>query len=145
MKDICSGIIWKGKNIKGKEGAEILISHQLEGIKKITERGVIVKINTVLIPGINDIHIGEIAKAAKKSGASLINVIPLIPQHEMIHYPAPDCDQLRSARISAERHLPVFRHCKQCRADACGIPGTGKDLSGLLYDGPLPLETFSHG
>ncbi|AFS79166.1 radical SAM domain-containing protein [Gottschalkia acidurici 9a] len=145
LKHICSSILYEGKKVIGKDGAEILISNQLEGIKKISDLGTIVKINTVLIPGINDIHVEEIAKTTKKLGASIINVIPLIPQNEMINYPAPNCDQLGLARIKAEQHLPAFKHCKQCRADACGIPGKSRDLSKLLYDRPLQLETFSHG
>ncbi|MFH0975237.1 MAG: radical SAM protein [Spirochaetota bacterium] len=141
LKNICSCIIFKGKIIKGKEGAEVLIAHQLEGIKKITELGAIVKINTVLVPGINDNHIEKIAITAKELGAFIINVIPLIPQHEMIHLPSPTCDQLKLARDSAEKHLAVFRHCKQCRADACGVPGKGMDISDLLYDKQLQFES----
>ena len=72
----------------------------------------------------------------------MMNVIPLIPNHEMAHIPAPGCALLQHARETVEKHLPAFRHCRQCRADACGIPG-GKELAGELYD--QRFETFSHG
>ncbi len=143
LKDICSGIFYKGQYIEGREGAEILIRKQLEGIRKISLLGVTVKVNTVLIPALNYHHIGEIARTTAEAGASMMNIIPLIPQNEMINYSAPDCNELNNARISAEKYLKVFRHCQQCRADACGIPGKGKDLAGLLYE--EPLNTFSHG
>lgn len=39
----------------------------------------IVKVNSVLIPGLNDEHIVDIAKEVKKRGASLMNILPLIP------------------------------------------------------------------
>ena len=102
-----------------------------------------VKINIVLIPGVNEHHIEEVARVTAGVGASLINVIPLIPQHDLRNCRPPDCQELNVARIAAEKYLPVFRHCKQCRADACGIPGTKMDLAGELYDEPRP--TFSHG
>lgn len=143
LKDICSGIFYKGEYLRGREGAQVLINKQLEGIRKISRAGVTVKVNTVLIPGINLQHIEEIAKVTSAAGASVMNIIPLIPQNELISYRAPDCSELNSARVTAEKYLQVFRHCQQCRADACGIPGKGKDLAELLYD--QPLQTFSHG
>ena len=61
-----------------------------------------------------------------------------------MYVPAPNCEQLDRARTQAEKHLEVFRHCKHCRADACGIPGK-EDLSSKLYGNHKHLETFSHG
>jgi len=142
LERINAGVALKGRWIAGREGAELLIREQLAGIGEAVGQGLIVKTNAVLIPGINDRHIGEIARAVSAAGAGMMNVIPLIPNHELAHIPAPDCPMLQEAREAAEAHLPVFRHCRQCRADACGIPG-GKDLAGELYD--RRLETFSHG
>ena len=103
-----------------------------------------VKVNTVLVPGINALHVGEIARAAARAGASLINIIPLIPQHELAHLPAPTSAQLIRARLAAEQHLTVFTHCNRCRADACGIPGE-TDFADRLYDERVAATTFSHG
>lgn len=144
QSQIISNVILDGKVYFGEEAAKILIDAQLRGIKKISELGVIVKVNTVLVPGINDKHIEETAKTVKEAGATLYNIIPLIPQHDLSHVPAPTCQQLDNARLEAEKYLEVFRHCKHCRADACGIPGK-KDLSSLLYGKRNDLETFSHG
>lgn len=144
QSQIVSHVVLDGKIYRGEEAAEILIDSQLNGIKKISKLGVIVKVNSVLIPGINDHHIEEIAETVKAAGATLYNIIPLIPQHELSHIPAPTCEQLDKARIQAEKHLEVFRHCKHCRADACGIPGK-EDLSSKLYGTHKHLETFSHG
>lgn len=143
LQDICSGIFWEKNYLEGKDGAAVLIDAQLEGIREVSRPGVTVKVNTVLIPGLNYVHIEEIARVVKKAGASVMNIIPLIPQHEFISFRAPNCNELDSARVTAEKYLQVFRHCRQCRADACGIPGKGVDLAGLLYD--QPLENFSHG
>ncbi|MDR3161722.1 MAG: radical SAM protein [Spirochaetaceae bacterium] len=146
---ICSGIILDGKIYQGVEGAGMLIEAQKRGIKKAAALDLVIKINIVLIPGVNDEHIAAIAGTAAELGASIINIIPLIPQHEFAGHEAPDCVALGKAREEAERFLPVFRHCQRCRADAIGIPGKG-DISSLLYgeEGSpyAPVEeTFSHG
>jgi len=143
LQDICTGIFYNGDYLEGSEGAVRLIDAQMAGIKKISSLGVTVKVNTVLIPGLNYDHIEEIAKVVSEAGASIMNIIPLIPQNEMIGFRAPDCNELNNARKAAEKYLQVFRHCQQCRADACGIPGKGKDFAELLYE--QPVMTFSHG
>ncbi|MHB8064204.1 MAG: radical SAM protein [Ruminiclostridium sp.] len=143
LQDICTGIFINGDYLEGIEGAAQLIDAQIEGIKKLSALGVTVKINTVLIPGLNYVHIEEVARVTSKAGAAIMNVIPLIPQNEMNNFRAPNCIELNNARLVAEKYLQVFRHCKQCRADACGVPGIEKDFAKLLYE--QPLETFSHG
>jgi nitrogen fixation protein NifB len=139
--NVVSRVTYRGYTYRGMEGPEILIRNQLEGIRRASEFAV-VKVNTVLIPGVNDNHIEEIARAVRDAGAELYNIIPLIPQHEFKDHPAPDCDTLMWAREQAEKYLPVFRHCQHCRADACGIPGFN-EFAEELYGGET--ETFSHG
>lgn len=145
LQYICSHVALDGRLYTGLDAARILIDAQMRGIRKIAGLGAIVKVNVVLIPGINDSHISEIARTASGLGAAIINIIPLIPQHEMADMKAPTCAELNEARRAAEEYLPVFRHCQHCRADACGIPGRG-DLSHLLYGEHQGIhETFSHG
>lgn len=122
-KDIYTFINYDGEIIKGRKAAEILIENQLEGIEKAAENGMVVKVNSVLIPGLNDEHIVEIAKEVKKRGASLMNVLPLIPLNKMKDYERPGCAMMEKVRDEVEEILPVFRACTQCRADAYGIPG----------------------
>jgi nitrogen fixation protein NifB len=145
---IISHVIHEGKVLTGLEGAGILIEAQKRGIKKAADLGLVIKINIVLVPGVNEDHIGEIAKTVSGLGASIINIIPLLPQHEFLNFEPPDCFALNRAREAAEKYLPVFKHCQHCRADAIGIPGRG-DISSLVY-GDLEKrleteETFSHG
>lgn len=143
LETICAGIVHQGKHLTGLAAAQTLISAQLAGIKKIVRLGSLVKVNMVLIPGINAHHVETVAKTVAQAGASLMNLIPLIPQFEMADRTPPNCTELQAAREAAEKHLQVFRHCKHCRADACGIPGSGVDLADKLYD--RKMETFSHG
>ncbi|MDR0912264.1 MAG: radical SAM protein [Methanobrevibacter sp.] len=114
---------YDGNVIKGRKGVELLIKNQLDGIQKLSDLGVIIKVNSVLIPGINDEHIVDIAREVKERGASLMNVLPLIPLNKMKDIPKPSCAEIEKVRADVEEIIPVFRACTQCRADAYGIPG----------------------
>ncbi len=140
-----NGIVWHKKYYKGVEAAKILIEQQLKGIKLVSDGGITVKINTVLVPGINDKHIGKIAETVAEAGASIYNIIPLIPQHQLKDCPAPTCNQIFEAHRAAEPYLDIFTHCQRCRADAIGIPGE-KDYGDRIYLRRISRrDTFSHG
>lgn len=142
---ICGGIVYHGKAYEGVEAAKILIENQLRGIQTVSDAGVTVKVNTVLIPEINADHIETVAHTVAEAGAWIYNIIPLIPQHELSWCSVPDCSLLNRARFQAEAYLDVFRHCQRCRADAVGIPG-GVDFSKQIYIRPVVQQnTFSHG
>lgn len=138
-------IIFHGKKIEGVEGAKILIENQLKGIEKVAKAGITVKVNTVLVPEINGDHIEEIAKKVGELGASIYNIIPLIPQYELKDCKEPTCAEIDAARTKASKYVDVFRHCQRCRADAIGIPGE-KEVGDQIYQRRLGIkETFSHG
>lgn len=138
-------IIYHGKKYEGIEGAEILIENQLKGIRKVAGAGITVKVNTVLVPKINGEHIGEVARTVKEAGASIYNIIPLIPQYELSDQEAPTCIEIDEARERASKYIDVFRHCQHCRADAAGVPGKS-EYGGQIYQKRLNVkETFSHG
>ncbi len=138
-------VIYHGRKYEGPEGAKILIENQLKGIRKIAAAGITIKINTVLVPEINGDHIEEIAETVKEAGASIYNIIPLIPQYELADQKAPVCSQIDEARTKASRYIDVFRHCQHCRADAVGIPGKS-EYGDQIYQRRLKVkETFSHG
>lgn len=143
QKEIISGIVCEGRFFAGIEAAELLISRQLAGIREAAAAGLAVKVNTVLVPGVNSAHIGGIAMAAAAAGARLMNIIPLLPQADFTGIPAPSAEELAAAFAEAGKYIDVFRHCKRCRADAVGIPGAGADFADALYE--QRQETFSHG
>ena len=140
-------IVYHGRKIEGEEAARILIRNQLEGIRKVAEAGTtVIKVNSVLVPGINEDHIPTIAKTVADLGASIYNITPPIPQYELKDVPAPDCELIDRVRTEAGRYLDVFRHCARCRADAVGVPGRS-EYSRSVYEN-LPVggkEPFSHG
>ena len=138
-------IIWHGERIEGIEGARILIENQLKGIKKVADAKVTVKVNTVLVPGINDEHIADIAKTVSGLGAVMYNIIPIIPQAGLKDVPKPTVEQIVKARQDAGEYIQVFMHCQHCRADAVGVPGIS-EYSEQVYQGRIGAkETFSHG
>ncbi|MEN4006521.1 MAG: radical SAM protein [Methanobacteriaceae archaeon] len=122
-EEIYAGVFYDGKIYRGKEGFEILSRNQLEGIERAARKGIVVKVNAVLIPGLNEDHIMDIAREVKKRGASLMNVIPLIPFYKFKDYEKPGCTLISHVRDQVEEIIPVFRACSQCRADAYGVPG----------------------
>jgi nitrogen fixation protein NifB len=145
LRHICGRVHYRGHIFSGTEGAKLLIDNQLEGIRKVSDAGITVKVNTVLVPEINGEHIGGIAKSVAEAGAVIYNIIPLIPQHNMAEMLPPSCNETDEARRAAETHIRVFRHCQHCRADAVGVPG-GKDYREQVYVNRAERETrFSHG
>ncbi len=76
-------IVRGGRKVRGREAARILSERQLEGIAGLAAKGVLVKVNSVVIPGVNDRHLPEVARAVRGAGAFLVNLVPLIsaPEH----------------------------------------------------------------
>ncbi len=126
---VYSWVRYHNKTYRGVEGARILRDNQFKGVEMAAKAGLIVKVNTVLVPGVNSDQIEKIAKEAAARGAVLMNIIPMIPLYKFKDMKPPECKDLEEARAIAEKYLPQFRLCKQCRADACGIPGKEESLS----------------
>ena len=125
-------INYKGKRYTGIEGAEILLSQQLKGIEEAVKRHMIVKVNTVYIPGINDKHIPEIAKKVGEMGVYTFNVIPLIAQYKFADITPPTIEMKRKMQDECTKYVKQMRHCQRCRADAIGK--LGEDIQSCLYE-----------
>jgi len=125
---IYSWITYRGKRYTGREAAERLLFNQWRGMRNAIDAGLIVKVNSVLIPGMNNEEIPLIAWLAGCKGADLMNIIPLIPQAELEHFQRPSREMLHSMREKCIQYIPQMTHCRQCRADACGILGEDKDM-----------------
>jgi len=122
-------VFWKNRRIKGKKGAKILIEQQQKGLEMLVERGVLVKVNSVMIPGVNDQHLKEVSKVVKQKGAFLHNVMPLIAEAEhgtfygVMGQRGPENAELMALQDSCAGDMNMMRHCRQCRADAVGMLG----------------------
>ncbi|MBF0506300.1 MAG: nitrogenase cofactor biosynthesis protein NifB [Nitrospirae bacterium] len=117
-----------GKRYTGREAAECLLNTQWRGLYNAIDAGLIVKINTVCIPGVNDAEIPLIARAAGECGADIMNILPLIPQAGFGHLKRPSREMIAEMRRACRKYIPQMTHCKQCRADACGILGEDRDM-----------------
>jgi nitrogen fixation protein NifB len=112
-----------GRIYEGKSAAEVLIENQTAGLNRAIEAGMIVKVNCVVIPEINGPHVLSTARKVRDFGAHVFNPIPLIPRGLFRDLNKPDESYMARLRSLCGSIIPVFHHCKQCRADAEGIPG----------------------
>jgi nitrogen fixation protein NifB len=122
-------IFWENRRIRGREGAAILIEQQQKGLEMLIAKGILVKVNSVMIPGINDKHLAEVSKVVKSKGAFLHNVMPLIAEAEhgtffgVMGQRGPSSDELAALQDACSGDMNMMRHCRQCRADAVGLLG----------------------
>ncbi|MDR2166104.1 MAG: nitrogenase cofactor biosynthesis protein NifB [Zoogloeaceae bacterium] len=122
-------IYWNHRRIRGEEAAAILIREQQKGLEMLTARGILVKVNSVMIPGVNDEHLKEVSRVVKAKGAFLHNVMPLIAEAEHgTHYGVtgqrgPTAAELQALQDACAGDMAMMRHCRQCRADAVGMLG----------------------
>jgi nitrogen fixation protein NifB len=126
------------KIYRGEEGARVLLERQIASIKALKAAGVTLKINTIVVPGINDEHVEVVAEEMRDLGADVMNCIPLFPVAgtpfaEKDELPLSEVKQIR-ARVS--EIIPQMEHCTRCRADAVGLLGAdqSQELVSLMRD-----------
>ncbi|MDR0637287.1 MAG: radical SAM protein [Spirochaetaceae bacterium] len=119
---------------RGINGARFLFERQEESVRALKEAGITVKINTVVVPGVNDRHTEEVAAWAAKAGADVHNFIPVLPVSgtlfEGVVSPSPA--EIAGIRLRAGKYLPQMSHCGRCRADAAGL--LGADNAAIIDD-----------
>lgn len=118
-----SWIHWKGKKLTGTAAASLLLDRQMQAIARLKAKAITVKVNTVVIPGVNDDHVPAIAKKIAGLGVDLHNLIAMIPipGTPLGKVSSPSLEFIASLRRAAERYLPQMHHCMRCRADAVGL------------------------
>jgi len=123
---------WNHKKVWGAKGAKILLEKQLEGIKMLTDRGILVKANSVLIPGINDKDLPNVAKKLKEMKVFLHNIMPLLSSPEfgtkfgLDGVKSATDQETMAAQEACGMDMQLMKHCRQCRADAVGLIGEDK-------------------
>ncbi len=146
-------IYWQRKRIRGREGAAILIERQQLGLEMLVKRDILVKVNSVMIPGVNDEHLIQVSKTVKSKGAFLHNVMPLIsePEHGtffgLMGQRGPTPAELQELQDACAGDMNMMRHCRQCRADAVGLLGedrgaefTMDKIENMEIDYPAAME-----
>jgi nitrogen fixation protein NifB len=126
---IYSWVHYNRKRYRGLEAARILHEKQMEGLQALKEADILCKVNSVMIPGINDHHLEEVNKVMRSKGAFIHNIMPLIsaPEHGthfgLTGQRGPTPKELKTVQDNCSGNMKIMRHCRQCRADAVGLLG----------------------
>lgn len=121
---------YMGTKFEGESAASILLANQLTGIKYLTKRGLVVKVNIVMLKGINDEHIPTVVKKVKELNGTITNIMQMIPVKGSVFEDLPlvSHQEVMQMRKSCEVDLKQMYHCKQCRADAVGTLGDDRSI-----------------
>jgi nitrogen fixation protein NifB len=111
--------------LRGVDAAAVLLERQRAAIAELKRHGVTVKINTIVMPGINDQHTAEVARGVAACGADIMNCIPVYPVAGTLFEALEPLDggKLAELRQGTAEFLPQMQHCTRCRADAVGLLG----------------------
>lgn len=117
--------------LHAETGAKILLENQIAGIRGLKEKGIIVKINSIILPGINDDHMEEIAGKMSEMEIDILNCVPYYPNQGSAFedMEEPSKAMVESIRTRAGKYVKQMRHCTRCRADAVGMLGDAPDHS----------------
>ncbi|MHB8770195.1 MAG: radical SAM protein [Syntrophales bacterium] len=130
---------------RGLDAARIILERQLDAIGKLKEKGIVVKINTVVIPGVNDGHVATIAAAMAGLKADIMNCMPLyhVAGTPFAGIESPPEEAMKAIRSEVSRHIPQMFHCHRCRADAAGMVGEvqSEEILALLKSAAAPGAT----
>ncbi len=125
LKHIYKWVRYKKKVYRGDTAAQVIAEQQLKSLRALVEKGITVKVNSIIIPGVNDNELEEVARKVAELGASTMNCIPLIPAEgsEMSDFPKPTREAVNTIVSKISKHITPMTHCARCRADAAGMLG----------------------
>lgn len=134
---------------RNRQAGELLIERQLQAVRWIKQYGMIAKVNAIIVPGVNDEHLPEVAKTVSALGADVMNCIPLLPTHDTVfeNLPEPDAKMRFALRVKCGEHVNQMTHCARCRADAVGRLGQQNtdEIQALLQScSRLPIKPQEH-
>lgn len=132
-------VTYMGTRYTGEQGATLLLANQLAGLEYLSRRGVVCKVNTVLLHGINEGHVEDVSIKAGEKGAYICNIMQIIPVKGSVFEEMPFVSnkRLMELRKQCEGHIRQMYHCRQCRADAVGLLHEDKSLM-FVESRPVP-------
>lgn len=124
-KEIYAWIRHRKRVYRGVDGAQLLWQRQLEALRLLKQHDITVKVNTIIVPGVNDHHVGEVARTVAELSADVCNCVPVYPVDgtPFAHITPPNDAEVAEIRREAAEYLPLMYHCTRCRADAVGLLG----------------------
>ena len=123
--EIYAWVRYQKRMYRDLQGAQLLLENQLAALQKLKRLGVTAKVNSIIIPGINDTHVVEVARQVAAMGADILNCLPYYNTTETVfeNIPEPEPAMVKEIQDEAGKLLPQMKHCARCRADAVGIIG----------------------
>lgn len=136
-------IDYLGVTYTGEEGTKILLNNQLSGLKYLSDRGIVCKVNIVMLKGVNDHHIEAVTKRVKELGATITNIMQMIPVKGSAfeNMPLVSNKEIMDLRKKCGEHISQMYHCKQCRADAIG---TLEEDQSIKFKDPIEKATLDN-
>lgn len=124
-QEIYAWVRYQKRMYRERQAAELLLENQLAALQKLKRYGVTAKVNSIIIPGVNDTHVVEVARQVASMGADILNCLPYYNTTETVfeNIPEPDPLMVKEIQEEAGKLLPQMKHCARCRADAVGIIG----------------------
>jgi nitrogen fixation protein NifB len=116
---IYSWVLYRGKTSAGLRAGELLIQNQWQGLINAIESGLLVKVTSVFIPGVNDDELPRIAELTETFGADILQVLPMIPQTEFKLCQRPSDRMLSERRDQLRQFIKHVSNSCQCCAHAC--------------------------
>jgi nitrogen fixation protein NifB len=144
---IYSWVRHEKKIYRGLVAGEFIVERQLEALAELAKYDILVKVNSIVIPGVNDHHIAEVAKTVASLGVEIFNCIPLIPtdETEFQDKEEPSAEMINKIRAEASKYIKIMSHCSRCRADAAGILGNDfKGTHSILQEFALRALDMKH-
>ncbi len=126
---IYSWVRYNKRVMRSEQGAIILLHNQIEAIQKLKQLGMTVKVNSIILPGINEDHIEKIAEKMAELNVDILNCVPYYPNagSAFEQLPEPSPEMVNGIRQRASRYINQMHHCTRCRSDAIGLLGEKMD------------------
>jgi nitrogen fixation protein NifB len=116
---------FNGKTYRGMDAAKLMLERQMDALEELKRRNFTVKVNSVVLPGINDHHIPELARHLSAFKIDRMNCIPVIANENSFFEDVsiPDTEMMERIKKGASMYVPLMTHCNRCRSDAAGLLG----------------------
>jgi nitrogen fixation protein NifB len=124
-QEIYAWVRYQKRMYRDLQAAQLLLENQLAALQKLKRFGVTAKVNSIIIPGVNETHVVEVARQVASMGADILNALPYYNTTETVfeNIPEPDAVMVKEIQEEAGKLLPQMKHCARCRADAVGVIG----------------------
>jgi len=144
LSEIYAWVRYKNKTYRGLAGAQLLLERQMEALETLKSKGFTVKVNTVILPGINDQHVPTLAKHLSQFKVDRMNCIPVLTNENSFfdEVTPPTTEHMDDIRKIAALYVPLMTHCNRCRSDAAGILGQDDpEFQTILKEVSMPSLT----